>query len=230
MKNIFSFSQTVVAGFGLLMAFHATAAEPAALFNGKDLSGWTTADGKPATASASGWSVEDGALRRAGKAGDIFTAEEYGDFTLTWEWKIAAGGNSGVKYRVRSYPGKGPLGFEYQLLDDVKHSDAKVGPQRQTASLYDILPPDAAAKHLKAPGEWNTSKIVVSGTRIEHWLNGVKVLETDTASEEFKKARAASKFKDVKGFGENAKGRVMLQDHGDEVWFRNILLTPAEKP
>ncbi|RYD33254.1 MAG: DUF1080 domain-containing protein, partial [Verrucomicrobiaceae bacterium] len=111
----------------------------------------------------------------------------------------------------------------YQMLDDVNHPDGKIGAKRQTASLYDILPP-AADKKLSPPGEWNTSKIVVKGTHIEHWLNGAKVLEVDLASDTFKTARAASKFKDAAGFAENAKGRLMLQDHGDETWFRNIRL------
>ncbi|MDB6136085.1 MAG: hypothetical protein JWM59_4328, partial [Verrucomicrobiales bacterium] len=191
------------------------------LYNGRDLSGWTNAVGKPVTAG-SGWAVEaDGVLHRTGKGGNLFTDKEYGDFELTWDWKIAKAGNSGVKYRVREYPGKGFLGCEYQMLDDVNHPDGKIGAKRQTASLYDILPP-AADKKLSPPGEWNTSKIVVKGTHIEHWLNGAKVLEVDVSSDTFKTARAASKFKDAAGFAENTKGRLMLQDHGDETWFRNI--------
>lgn len=198
----------------------ALAGDPAPLFNGKDLTGWTTADGKAMTA---GWVVEDGGvLHRASKGGDLYTAKEYGDFELSFDWKVAAGGNSGVKYRVVSYEKKGLLGPEYQLLDDAKHPDGKIGPQRQTAALYDILPPDAALKKLNAPGEWNTTKIVVKGTKFEHWLNGAKVLEVDTAGDAFKAAYAKSKFKTTPGFALNAKGRIMLQDHGDEAWFRNV--------
>lgn len=204
----------------LLLCATGMAGEPVALFNGKDLTGWTLADGKPV---AAGWMVEpEGVLHRAGKGGDIYTAKEYGDFELSFDWKIAAAGNSGVKYRVTAYEKKGFLGPEYQLLDDTKHPDSKVGPQRQTASLYDIFPADAALKKLNPPGEWNTTKIVVQGTRFEHWLNGVKVLETDTSSEAFKTAVAKSKFKNTAGFALNAKGRIMLQDHGDEAWFRNL--------
>ena len=186
----------------------------------QDLSNWTTADGKPAGA---GWVAEkDGVLHRAGKSGDIYSAKEYTDFEFSWEWKIAPGGNSGVKYRVTAYPGKGNLGPEYQLLDDTKHPDAKVGPQRQTASLYDFVPADAAAKKLNPPGEWNVSKVVVRGSKFEHWLNGAKVMEMDTSTDAWKAALAKSKFKGLAEFAQNKKGRIMLQDHGDEVWFRNL--------
>ncbi len=206
------------------LATAAPAQEAALLFNGKDLTGWTTADGKPITGN--GWVVQEGGvLHRAAKGGDIFTAAEYENYELTWEWKISPAGNSGLKYRVTGYPGKGLLGFEYQLLDDANHPDGKIGPHRQTASLYDILPP-APDKSLKPVGEWNQSKIVVKGQSIEHWLNGTKVLSVDLASESFKAARAKSKFKAIPHFAENTKGRIMLQDHNDEAWFRNITLKP----
>ena len=209
---------------GLCCLTSALAGETTPLFNGRDLTGWTTADGKPITGH--GWAVEpDGVLHRAAKGGDIYTAQEYENYELSWDWKISPGGNSGLKYRMTKYPDKGMLGCEYQLLDDSKHPDSKVGPQRQTASLYDILPP-AADKPLKPIGEWNTSKVVVKGNTFEHWLNGAKVLSVDLTSEAFKAARAKSKFKAVAGFAENARGRIMLQDHNDEAWFRNITLKP----
>lgn len=198
------------------------AAEPVSLFNGRDLSGWTDAAGKPVTGD--GWRVEDGVLHRAGKGGDIFSEKEYGDFTLEFEWKLAAGGNSGVKYRVRAYEGKGILGFEYQLLDDERHPDGRAGTTHRTAALYDLLPASGEVV-VNPPGEWNTSKIVVKGTRIEHWLNGKRVLEVDVATDAFREARGKSKFRGVPGFGENLRGRIMLQDHGDEVWFRNLRIT-----
>src|SRR5690606_20693613 len=128
--------------------------------------------------------VENGVLHRAAKAGDIFTAAEFGDFTLEFEWKIAARGNSGVKYRVKQFERKGLLGLEYQLLDDDGHPDSRVGAQRRTASLYDILPPEKGTAPRK-PGEWNTTKIVVKGNAIEHWLNGTRVLAVDVSSDEF---------------------------------------------
>jgi hypothetical protein len=206
-----------------LLTFSASAQDAKPLFNGKDLTGWTNGAGQAVTA---GWVVEDGGvLHRAAKGGDIYTAEEYGDYELTWEWKISPAGNSGLKYRVLQIPGKGYLGCEYQMLDDAKHPDGKIGPHRQTAALYDILPP-AADKPLKPVGEWNTSKIIVKNNTFEHWLNGIKVLSVDLASETFKAARAKSKFKNVPHFAENAKGRIMLQDHGDEAWFRNLAIKP----
>jgi hypothetical protein len=201
----------------LFTASCALAGEPVAI---QDLKNWGTADGKPAPA---GWVAEsDGSLHRSAKAGDLFSAKEYGDFEFTWEWKVAEGGNSGVKYRVTAYDKKGNLGPEYQLLDDAKHPDGKIGPQRQTGSLYDLVAPDAAAKKVNPPGEWNTSKIVVRGKKLEHWLNGAKLVEMEIGSEAWKAAYAKSKFKTTPGFAENARGRLMLQDHGDEVWFRNM--------
>lgn len=206
------------------LALTAAAQDAAPLFNGKDLTGWTTADGKPVGA---GWVVEPGGvLHRASKGGDIFTAKEYGNFELAWEWKISHAGNCGLKYRVKEYAGKGNLGCEYQLLDDVNHPDGKIGPHRQTASLYDILPPAADLKVLKPVGEWNTSKIVVKDNIFEHWLNGAKVLTVDLTSDTFKNAFAKSKFKAVPEFAKNPLGRIMLQDHNDEAWFRNITLKP----
>jgi len=203
----------------------APAGDAVALFNGKDLSGWTTAAGAPVTA---GWVVEaDGVLHRASSGGDIFTAREFGDFELTWDWKISPGGNSGLKYRVVKYPTKGILGCEYQLLDDAVHPDGKIGVHRQTAALYDIMPP-AASKKLKPVGEWNSSKIVVKGNTFEHWLNGEKVLTVEVASPAFKAAVAKSKFKDVPGFAQGAQGRIMLQDHQDEAWFRNLKIKPLD--
>jgi len=203
----------------LLTATAALAGDPVSL---QSLEKWTTADGKPAPA---GWVVEkDGSFHRTGRAGDLYSAKEYADFEFSWEWKIAEGGNSGVKYRVTAYEKKGHLGPEYQLLDDNKHADAKVGPHRQTASLYDFVPPDAAAKKLHPPGEWNHSKIVVRGKKLEHWLNGAKVVEMDLTSEAWKAVHAKSKFKNVPDFAQNAKGRLLLQDHGDEIWFRNLTI------
>jgi hypothetical protein len=199
------------------------AADPQTLCNGRDLTGWTDAAGKPA---GEGWKVEEGGvIHRTAKAGDLFTAKEYGDFELSFAWKIAPGGNSGVKYRMQPYPGKGLLGPEYQLLDDSKHPDAKVGPQRQSASLYDLVAPDAAAKQLKAPGEWNESRIVVRGPLFEHWLNGALVVKMTVGSPEWESAHGKSKFKGVTDFARNPKGRIMLQDHGDEVWFRDLKIT-----
>lgn len=188
------------------------------LFDGKSLEGWTSAAGKPVTA---GWKAEDGVLRRAAKGGDIYTAKEYGDFELAFEWKISPKGNSGVKYRVMKF-GNGLLGMEYQVLDDGGHVDGKKpGGKNSAASLYDIIPPNDSKK-LNPVGEWNTSRIVAKGDKIEHWLNGEKVIDVDTSSESFQQALAKSKFARTKGFARQPAGRIMIQDHGNEAWFRNI--------
>jgi hypothetical protein len=188
------------------------------LFDGKSLSGWVSGDGKPAQ-EGKGWAVADGVLHRKERGGDLFTEKEYGDFELEWEWKISEGGNSGVKYRVTAY-GKSLLGPEYQMLDDARHADGKLNTHR-TACIYDLFPA-AADKNVKPVGEWNASRIVVRGGKFEHWLNGAKVAECDTASQAWKDAVARSKFKNQKEWALNPKGKIMLQDHGDQVWFRSI--------
>ncbi|HYE99485.1 MAG TPA: DUF1080 domain-containing protein [Planctomycetota bacterium] len=177
---------------------------------------WGTGKGEP---PAAGWAFEDGGvIHRAAKAGDLHTRKKYRDFELEFEWKIAPGANSGVKYRLRG------IGPEYQLIDDAKHADSRNNPQRATASLYDVKAP-AADKPLKPAGEWNASRIVAKGSHLEHWLNGAKVLEIDIDGEEWNALYAKSKFVKTKGaeqwFGREA-GPIMLQDHGDEVWFRAL--------
>lgn len=189
------------------------------LLDGTGLTGWTQADGKPV--SSGGWVVEDGVLCRKEKAGDIFTAAEYGDFELTLEWKISPKGNSGVKYRVKQF-GKSWLGPEYQILDDGTPADSKNGSDRHSSSLYYLKAADPKTKKLKPVGEWNTTRIIAKGGHFQHYLNGAKVVDITVGSDEWKTAYAKSKFKDVKGFAENPKGKIMLQDHGAQVWFRKI--------
>lgn len=194
------------------------------LFDGRSLKGWVTAKGEPV---AKGWIVEDGCLVRSGHGGDIFTDQDYGDFDLTLEWKIAPGVNSGVKYRVRPADGQ-MLGPEYQIIDE-KAEGAKGG-VGATGSLYAMYAPTVEDAQ-KPAGEWNTTRIVARGGRIEHYLNGVKLVEADTAGDDWKARKAKSKFAKVEGFGEQP-GKIMLQDHGpagvvgvvgeDKAWFRNI--------
>ncbi|PYQ55509.1 MAG: DUF1080 domain-containing protein [Acidobacteria bacterium] len=195
------------------------------LFDGKTTAGWRGF--KKTDFPSERWEVRDGALhlRPTGTgdshgAGDIVTTDTFSDFDLRWEWRISPGGNSGVKYFVTEQR-EGPIAHEYQVLDDARHPDAKVGPHRQTAAFYDVLPP-AADKPLRPVGEWNLSRVVVAGNHVEHWLNGAKVLAYDLGSPETKAAIAKSKFKDVAGFGTKIPGRILLQDHGDEVSYRNI--------
>ncbi|MEW6306354.1 MAG: DUF1080 domain-containing protein [Verrucomicrobiota bacterium] len=193
-----------------------------ALFDGTSLDAWETGDGKPVT---KGWVIENGALARLDSGGQIYTKKEYGDFELEFDWKISAGGNSGVKYRVTKY-GKEMLGVEYQVLDDDKHPDGqKREGRRKSGALYDILATNVS-KRLKPVGEYNHSLIIAKGTKFEHWLNGTKVAEADTTSETWQKEIAASKFARTEGFAQNSKGKIMLQDHGDKVWYKNITIRP----
>jgi hypothetical protein len=194
------------------------------LFNGKDLTGWRTYNKQ--SAPGAGWKVEEGVLTKPAKApgGNIITTEAFSDYELSWEWKIAEKGNNGLKYLVTEKR-TGTPGPEYQMLDDKGHPDSKVGPKRQTAALYDIIPP-ADDKKLNPPGEWNVSKISIKGNHVEHWLNGAKVLSYELGSPELKAAIAASKFKAAEGFSEKISGHIMLTDHTDEVSYRNIKIRP----
>jgi hypothetical protein len=173
-------------------------------------------------APGSGWVGEsDGTIHLAGKGGGaLISKNEYSNFELEWEWKLNPGGNNGIKYWVTNIEKKGWLGVEYQMIDDEKHTDAKKGDNHNTASIYDIkgAAPDKA---VKPAGEWNTSKIVVKDGKIEHWLNGKLAVSAEVNSEEWKAGVAASKFKAVEGFAAG-KGKLMLTEHGDETWFRNI--------
>jgi pimeloyl-ACP methyl ester carboxylesterase len=190
------------------------------LFNGKDLNGWRLY-GKQSP-PGEGWKAEDGILKKKAKVrgGDIITTNKFEDFDLTWEWRVEPGGNNGLKYLVTEQRAGAP-GHEYQLIDDKGHADAKIGAKRMTASFYDVLPP-AENRSIKPAGEWNSSRILIKGNRVEHWLNGAMVLEYELGSDEVKQAVANSKFKNSAKFGEKIQGHIMLTDHGDEAWFRNI--------
>jgi hypothetical protein len=165
------------------------------------------------------------------RAGDIMTEEEFGAFELQLEFKVSAGANSGIFYLLTSPrdPVSGaPLGLEYQILDDERHPDARKGVEgsRTLASLYDIYP---RAKLMTNVGigprvdAWQHARIVARGDgTVEHWLNGVKVLEFRRGSDDYRARVAASKFRNTPGFGEAPRGRILLQDHGDAVSFRSI--------
>lgn len=202
------------------------------LFDGTSLDGWRAY--KRPDASGTRWVVKDGLLCLAPGdstdtrgARDRVTTRPYSQFELTWDWRVSPGGNSGLKYFVLE-DREAAIGHEYQIIDDTKHPDAKIGPHRQTAALYDVLP--AANRPLKPAGEWNTSRVVVNGTEVEHWLNGTKVLAYTLDSPALREAIAKSKFKDVERFGKPQNGLILLQDHGDAVCYRNIKVrTPAGK-
>ena len=197
------------------------------LFNGHDLANFRTygSDQPPGPL----WKIEDGILRKArGIPGSqIITKAEYRDFTFTWEWRMSPKGNNGIKYLVDEKRPNAP-GLEYQMLDDSGHPDGKNGPQRQTGALYDILPP-SAEKILKPVGEWNSSRIIVKGQHVEHWLNGALILSYKLESPELKAAIAKSKFSKAKGFDAKSGGHIMLTDHFDECSFRNLKIRAARR-
>jgi hypothetical protein len=194
------------------------------LFDGKSLAGWRGY--KKPDASETRWKVENGMLTLPSNDGkdtrgarDIISTGTYDNFDLRWEWKAAQGANSGVKYFVlEDQPSA--IGHEYQLIDDERHADAKIGPHRQTAAFYDVL--QAHDRPIKPAGEWNTSEVRAHGNHVEHWLNGKKVLEYELDSPALREAVAKSKFKDIARFGKSQNGHILLQDHGDQIWFRKV--------
>ena len=201
------------------------------LWDGKSAKGWRSAAGK--AFPAKGWSLANGelAVEAKGGGGDIMTDEQFGAFELQAEFKLSAGANSGIFYLLTSPrdPASGaPLGLEYQVLDDERHPDAKAGidGNRTLASLYDVLP---RAKLMTNVGiaprvdAWQHARIVCRADgSVEHWLNGVKVLEFNRNSDDFKAHVAAGKFRNTAGFGMAPKGHILLQDHGDAVAYRSI--------
>ncbi|RZK39360.1 MAG: DUF1080 domain-containing protein [Hymenobacter sp.] len=203
------------------------------LFDGKTTTGWKGAfiDSFP----AKGWQVKEGQLivepaggNESTNGGDIVTTTTYSNFELSVDFKITEGANSGIKYFVdpaQPKPGdpKSAIGLEFQVLDDERHPDAKLGKNgnRTIGSLYDLIPA-RTDKKVQPIGQWNTARIVSTGSHVEHWLNGVKVLEYKRGSAAFKALVADSKFKDMPGFGLISSGRILLQDHGNNVFYKNI--------
>ena len=211
--------------FSVLAAASKAEEEWVSIFDGETLKGWTNSNG--GEVKEGGWLAKDGVLYRKAKGGDLYTAKEYADFEFRWEWKISSKGNSGVKYRVTKY-GSTNLGPEYQVLDDENHPDGAKGANRQTAAFYDVLEP-AKDKPIKQPGKFNSSRILVKGNTVKHFLNGKNVLTYKLGSDEVKAAIAKSKFKNLKVFGQRLAGHILLQDHGDAVWYRNIRIRDLSK-
>jgi hypothetical protein len=204
------------------------------LWDGKTTAGWVGAykDHFP----DNGWKIHDGILtvlgsqgKEGGVGGDIVTTDEYSAFDLRFDFKLTPGANSGVKYFVTLATDEknrgSAIGLEYQLLDDSLHPDAKLGRNgdRTMASLYDLIPSNKPKGVVRPIGEWNSGRIVVyPNNHVEHWLNGVKLLEYQRGSAAFRDLVAISKYKVWKNFGEAPSGHILLQDHGNEVSFRNI--------
>lgn len=202
------------------------------LFDGQSTQGWKSARG--GGFPSKGWAVENGALtvlpsagQESGNGGDIVTADQYSAFDFAFSFRLTSGANSGVKYFVtlREETEGSAIGLEYQVLDDSVHPDAKLGREgnRTLASLYDLIPADKEKRHLRPIGQWNDGRIVVHpNNRVEHFLNGVKVLEYRRGSEDFRNLVAISKYKVWPDFGEAERGHLLLQDHGDRVSFKNL--------
>ena len=189
------------------------------LWNGRDLSGWKS--NSPNGDMNKGWKAVDGELvimARSG-AGDIITEKRYHDFELSIDFKITEGANSGIKYFIGE---NGCIGCEFQILDDENHPDAKMGfnGNRRLGSLYDLIPADGWA--LVAKRDWNTARIVVRGNHVEHWLNGVKILEYEKNNDMWDTIVSHSKFAKVENFAGGDGGHILLQDHNDEVHYRNL--------
>lgn len=192
------------------------------LFNGENMEGWRTFKDK----ENDSWEVVDGTLHckpkdAAEKRSDIMTVDQYANFDFVFEWKVAPGDNSGVIYRATEEFDRPYLsGPEYQIIDDKGYS-SPLTPTQTSGSNYDMhAAPDT--KKINPPGEWNTGRIVANGNHVEHWLNGEKIIEYEINSEDWIQRKEGSKWKDAQGYGIAPQGHIDLQDHGGEVWFRNL--------
>jgi Domain of Unknown Function (DUF1080) len=208
-----------------------TSAEKAAgwklLFDGVSSKGWIGA--YKTSFPEKGWVIKNGEITvvpsggaESTNGGDIVTIEEFSAFDLSFDFKLTPGANSGVKYFVTlAEANKGSaIGLEYQVLDDSLHPDAKLGRNgnRTMASLYDLIKAEKESRFINQPGQWNTGRVVVyPNNHVEHYLNGVKVLEYERGSPAFRDLVAISKYKVWPNFGEATQGHILLQDHGNEV-------------
>ncbi len=204
----------------LIFAATAAAQSPApwqTLFDGKTLNGWRSLK---SDRPGSGWTVEDGAIVRTGKSGDLVTVDEFGDFELELQWKVEKATNSGIIYRVGlSANTTWRTGPEYQILDNVDGAD-RSPLSHQAGALYDLVAP---TKDMTKPvGEWNTTRVTVQGWHLVHWLNGERIVEIDLASPAGRALIAGSKFHTMPQFATLTRGHIALQDHDNKVWFRAI--------
>jgi hypothetical protein len=195
------------------------------LFDGHSLQGWR---GFRSDTAPAGWKAIDGALVRDGSGGDIMTVDQFADFELRLEWKLSAGGNSGIMFRVTPDGGQTyETGPEFQVLDNAGHKDG--GNSLTSAGSNYAL--HAPVRDVTRPvGEWNDVRLVVNGPHVEHWMNGVKLLEYELWSADWQQRVTASKFGKMPHYGLAKRGHIALQDHGNPVWYRNIkvrLLNPS---
>jgi hypothetical protein len=199
------------------------------LFDGVDSKGWHSPD--KTSFPEKGWTIKDGLItvqantgKEGPSGGDILTDKQYSAFDLSFDFLLTTGANSGLKYFAAVNKGAA-LGLEYQVLDDKVHPDAKMGRDgnRTMSSLYDLIPAKKQARFTHEPGKWNTARVVVyPNNHVEHYLNGVKVLEYERNSKAFLDLIAISKYKNLPNFGQGKEGYILLQDHGNEVSYRSI--------
>ena len=212
------------------------------LFNGKDSEGWRSAKGE--TFPEEGWTIADGMLQvwenggaESTHGGDIITVDQYENFWLSVDFKMTKGANSGIKYFVRpdlyNVVEASAIGCEFQILDDKNHPDANLGTaqNRTLGSLYDLIKSDKDGAYLR-PGQWNTAWVKVNGNHVEHWLNGHKIVEYDRNTQMFNMLVSESKYQNWENFGNHKKGHILLQEHGNQVFFRNVIIKelPATEP
>jgi len=213
-----------------ITASAATEGEWTPLFDGETTSGWHSY-GRNAAGNA--WEVEGGALHldvsakdgQKNEGGDLVTDQTYDDFDLKLEWKISEGGNSGVIFYVHEdtaqFNETWNTGLEMQVVDNERHADAKI-PKHRAGDLYDLVA--ANPETVKPAGEWNQAEIISKGGQMDLYLNGTKVVTTTLWDYNWKTLVAGSKFASMPGFGTYKSGKIALQDHGNEVWFRNIMI------
>lgn len=201
------------------------------LFDGQSLAGWHSY-GKSAPGSA--WNVDSNAIHldvsankgyQTKDGGDLVSADEYENFDLKLEWKISKNGNSGIVFLIHEdttiYKESWNTGLEMQVLDNDGHSDGKI-PKHRAGNLYDLIA--ASPETVKGPGEWNQAEIVVNNGKLDLSLNGTVVVSTTMWDDNWKKMVAASKFGVMPNWGTFKQGHIALQDHGNEVWYRNIMI------
>jgi hypothetical protein len=229
---------TAVAGTPNALSEAERAAGWRLLFDGESFAGWKNYGAEPG--EIEGWVIEDGALRMTrdttlagliwnaikpfGRATvDLMTLETFERFELSVDWKLSPGGNSGIYYLVPNDedPAWEKRGLEMQVLDDAGHPDGKIEKHRN-GDLYDLVA--SASRPARPVGEWNTVRIVVDGDHVEHWLNGERIVAFERAGPDWEALVAQSKFADRPGYGAARRGHILLQDHGDPVWYRNIKL------
>jgi hypothetical protein len=197
------------------------------LFDGKSFAGW---HGFNKTGEIKNWMIEDGAMVCLGAApdahgGDIVSDRDYANFELSWDWKVSKGANSGVMYHVvedAKYKAPYETGPEYQVIDDIGFPE-KLEDWQKAGSDYAMYTPNNK-KSLKPVGEWNTAKIVFNKGHVEHWLNGEKIIEFEAWSDDWNKKRHEGKWKDYPGYGAAKTGKIALQDHGNKVYYKNIMI------